>query len=164
MGRLLADRHPELDLERVGIYGWSFGGYFSAMAVMRRPDVFHAAVAGAPVVDWMDYDLHYTERYMDLPADNPAGYRASNVLTYAADLSRPLLLIHGTSDDNVYFMHSLKLADALFRSGRPFEFLPLSGLTHMVPDPLGSGRLMATTGAFDQTIAPPSAGMRMRSM
>jgi dipeptidyl-peptidase-4 len=137
-----------LDLSRVGIYGWSFGGYFSAMAVMRRPDVFHAGVAGAPVVDWGDYDTHYTERYMGLPQDNPSGYDASNVLTWAPDLSRPLLIIHGTADDNVYFMHSLKLADALFRAGRDFELLPLRGFTHMVPDPLVTERLYTRIMSF----------------
>lgn len=139
--KLLAEEVPQMDLKRVGIYGWSFGGYFSAMAVMRRPDVFHAGVAGAPVVDWRDYDTHYTERYMDTPQNNPAGYDAANVLTYAASLERPLLIIHGTSDDNVYFSHSLKLADALFRNGRNFDFLPLPGFTHMVPDPLVTRRL-----------------------
>ena len=142
-----------LDLSRVGIYGWSFGGYFSAMAVMRRPDVFHAGVAGAPVVDWLDYDTHYTERYMGLPQDNPSGYEAANVLTWAGNLSRPLLIIHGTADDNVYFMHSLKLADALFRAGRDFELLPLSGLTHMVPDPLVTERLYTRIMRFfDQNV------------
>lgn len=139
--QLLAKKYDEMDPERVGIYGWSFGGYFSAMAVMRRPDVFDVGVAGAPVVDWRDYDTHYTERYMDLPQTNPAGYEASNVLTYADQLERPLLIIHGTADDNVYFTHSLKLADALFRAGKDFDFLPLPGFTHMVPDPLVTQRL-----------------------
>lgn len=132
----LAADHPEMDLSRVGIYGWSFGGYFSAMAAMRKPDVFRAAVVGAPVVDWHDYDTHYTERYMDLPERNAAGYEAASVLTYAPTLERPLLLIHGTVDDNVYFVNSMKLVDALFRAGRPFEFLPLAGYTHMVPNPV----------------------------
>ena len=137
----LAASVPEMDLSRVGIYGWSFGGYFSAHAVMQRPDVYQAGVAGAPVADWLDYDTHYTERYMGLPADNPDGYRRASVLTHAADLERPLLLIHGTADDNVYFMHSLKMADAMFRGGREFEFVPLPGFTHMVPDPLVTNRL-----------------------
>lgn len=137
----LGNKYPEMDLSQVGVYGWSFGGYFSAMAVMQRPDVFHVGVAGAPVVDWLDYDTHYTERYMGLPAKNEAGYRASSVLTYAPKLERPLLLVHGTADDNVYFLHSMKLCDALFRAGKPFEFLPLSGFTHMVPDPLITKRL-----------------------
>ncbi|TVQ29894.1 MAG: S9 family peptidase [Phycisphaeraceae bacterium] len=139
--QLLGERYDEFDMSRVGMYGWSFGGYFSAMAVMRHPEVYRVGVAGAPVVDWADYDTHYTERYMDLPQDNPEGYEAANVLTYADRLERPLLLIHGTADDNVYFMHSLKLADALFREGKHFEFLPLTGFTHMVPDPNVSKRL-----------------------
>jgi dipeptidyl-peptidase 4 len=135
--RALAAKYPQLDIERgVGIYGWSFGGYFTAMAVMREPNVFHAGVAGAPVTDWHDYDTHYTERYLGLPDKNESGYEASSVLTYAAELRRPLLLIHGTADDNVYFLHSIRLADSLFRARRDFEFLPLSGLTHMVPDPV----------------------------
>ncbi len=131
----LAARYPEMDLQRVGIYGWSFGGTMAALAVLRRPDIFTVAVAGAPVVDWHDYDTHYTERYLGMPADNEAGYRASSPLSYASDLKRPLLLIHGTADDNVYAFHSLKLADALFRAGRPFDFLPLAGVTHQVAQP-----------------------------
>ena len=137
----LGKRYPELDLDRVGIYGWSFGGYFSAMAVMQRPDVFHAGFAGAPVVDWQDYDTHYTERYLGLPQEQTEAYRVSNVLTYAQRLERPLLVLHGTNDDNVYFAHSLKLTEALFRAGRRFEILPLPGFTHMVTDPLVTRRL-----------------------
>ncbi|ANM32093.1 hypothetical protein ABI59_05135 [Acidobacteria bacterium Mor1] len=147
----LGKRCANLDMQRVGIYGWSFGGYFSAMAAMRRPDVFHAGVAGAPVTDWADYDTHYTERYMGLPQENVAGYRAANVLTYAEQLERPLLIIHGTSDDNVLFTHALKMANALFRSGKPFEFLPLSGFTHIVPDPLVSRRLYGRMLGFFET-------------
>ncbi len=146
--RLLGEKYRELDLGRVGIFGWSFGGYFSAMAVMRRGELFRVGVAGAPVVDWRDYDTHYTERYMDLPQNNPQGYDAANVLTYVDDLSRPLLVIHGTADDNVYFTHSLKLADALFRAGKPFEFLPLAGYTHMLPDPLVTRRLYTRIMSF----------------
>jgi dipeptidyl-peptidase-4 len=134
---------PEVDLNRVGIEGWSFGGYMGALAALKRPDVFKAAVAGAPVVDWLDYDTHYTERYLGLPQQRPEAYEKSSLLTYARDTSKPiapLLLIHGTADDNVYFFHTLKLSDALFRAGKPHELLPLSGLTHMVPDPLVTQR------------------------
>lgn len=137
----LAAQLPEMDLDRVGIYGWSFGGYFSAMAVMRRPDRFHVGVAGAPVTDWGDYDTHYTERYLGVPQDAPEAYRKSSVLTYAERLRQPLLIIHGTADDNVYFMHALKMSDALFRAGRHHELLALAGFTHMVPDPLVTERL-----------------------
>jgi dipeptidyl-peptidase-4 len=131
----LGRQFPELDLDRVGVFGWSFGGYLAALAVLRRPDFFKAGAAGAPVVDWLDYDTHYTERYLDLPERNPEAYRAASLITHAAELSRPLLLIHGTADDNVYFFHSLKLAEALLRAGRSFEFLPLPRVTHQMADP-----------------------------
>ncbi len=139
--RALAAEVPEMDLARVGITGWSFGGYLSALAVMKRPDVFRAAVAGAPVVEWRDYDTFYTERYLGLPRQNADAYDRSSLLAWAPRLDRPLLVMHGTADDNVYFLHALKLSDALFRAGRPHELLPLSGLTHMVPDPLVVERL-----------------------
>lgn len=144
----LGARFKELDLSRVGIYGWSFGGYFSAHAVMRRPDIYKAGCAGAPVCDFADYDTHYTERYLGLPEKNAAGYASSNVLTYCKDLTRPLLIIHGTADDNVYFMHSLKMTEALFRAGKHFEFLPLAGFTHMVPDPEVTTRLYSRVADF----------------
>lgn len=128
-----AAQHAEIDLDRVGITGWSFGGYMSALAVLRRPDIFKAAVAGAPVTDWLDYDTHYTERYLGLPGEEV--YAASSLIGDAPKLARPLLLIHGTADDNVYFRHSLKLMDALEKAGRPFQFLPVAGSTHMVLDP-----------------------------
>lgn len=137
----LGKQYPQMDLERVGITGWSFGGYMSALAALRRPDVFKAAVAGALVADWRDYDTHYTERYLGLPEKNQAGYEASSLLTYTAGLERPLLLIHGTTDDNVFFLHTLKLSDALFKAGKQHEFLPLNGFTHMVPDPTVKERL-----------------------
>ncbi|MCX6956452.1 MAG: prolyl oligopeptidase family serine peptidase, partial [Verrucomicrobia bacterium] len=133
--RALASVRPELDLTRVGVTGWSFGGYFAAMATIRRPDVFKAGVAGAPVITWENYDTHYTERYLGLPATAPEAYRVSNVTTYASQLTRPLLLIHGLTDDNVYFQHTLQLADALYLAGKPYELLPMLG-THMVNDPL----------------------------
>jgi len=146
--KALGARYPEMDMSRVGIYGWSFGGYFAAMAVMRHPDVFHAGMAGAPVADWRDYDTFYTERYMGTPQSNPRGYDASSVLTYARQLERPLMLVHGTTDDNVYFLHSMKIADALFRAGKPFEFVPLSGLTHAVNDPLMTVRMYGRIAEF----------------
>ena len=139
----LGKTHPEMDLERVGITGWSFGGYMAALAVLRRPDVFKAAVAGAPVADWLDYDTCYTERYLGVPGAGrwPDAYREGSLLTYAGGLSRPLLVIHGTADDNVYLRHSLRLIGALFSAGKTADFLPLSNFTHMVPDPVIRTRL-----------------------
>jgi dipeptidyl-peptidase 4 len=129
--KALGEVVPELDLGRVGVEGWSFGGYLAALAVMRYPEVFKAAVAGAPVADWADYDTAYTERYLGLPGEAPQAYQRSSLLTWAPRLERPLLLIHGTADDNVYFFNSLKLADALLRAGKPCELLVLPGLTHL---------------------------------
>ncbi|HEU4385113.1 MAG TPA: DPP IV N-terminal domain-containing protein [Anaeromyxobacteraceae bacterium] len=146
--RALAVEVPEMDLSRVGVFGWSFGGTMAALGVLRHPEVFRAAVAGAPVVDWRDYDTHYTERYLGLPGEHPEAYARSSPLSEAAGLSRPLLLVHGTGDDNVYFFHSLKLADALFRAGRPFELLPLPGATHISRDPEATERLWQRAAAF----------------
>ncbi len=126
-----AEAHPELDLGRVAIRGWSFGGYLAALAVLRRPDVFHAAVAGAPVTDWRLYDTHYTERYLGDPSADPAPYQRSGLLADAARLERPLLLIHGLADDNVVAAHTLRLSGLLLAAGRPHSVLPLSGVTHL---------------------------------
>jgi len=128
-----AERHPELDLGRVAIRGWSFGGYLAALAVLRRPDVFHAAVAGAPVTEWRLYDTHYSERYLGDPNDRPDVYDGSSLLPLADRLTRPLLLIHGLADDNVVAAHTLQLSSALLTSGKPHEVLPLVGVTHMTP-------------------------------
>jgi dipeptidyl-peptidase-4 len=130
---LAAAAHPELDTSRVGIRGWSFGGYLAALAVLRRPDVFHAAVAGAPVTDWTLYDTFYTERYLGHPDTTPEAYQRSSLLGDAAKLTRPLLLIHGLADDNVVAAHTLRLSAALLAAGRPHSVLPLSGVTHMTP-------------------------------
>ena len=155
--RALAQIYPELDMNRVGVTGWSFGGYFAAMAAIRRPDVFKAGVSGAPVITWENYDTHYTERYLGLPQTSPEAYRVSNVTSYAAQLTRPLLLIHGLTDDNVYFQHTLQLADALYMAGKTYELLPMLG-THMISDPLV--RLRQQTRIIDflnRTLQPATA-------
>jgi dipeptidyl-peptidase 4 len=123
----------DLDLSRVAIRGWSFGGYLAALAVLRRPDVFHAAVAGAPSASWNHYDTHYTERYVGMPQDDPDLYRRMSLLDDAPNLTRPLLLIHGLADDNVVAAHTLLLSQRLTEAGRPHTVLPLTGVTHMTP-------------------------------
>jgi dipeptidyl-peptidase-4 len=133
--RETAGRHPDLDLTRVGVRGWSFGGYLAALAVLRRPDVFHAAVAGAPVVDQRWYDTHWKERFLGHPDAYPEHYERSSLLAEAASLSRPLLLIHGLLDDNVAVAHTLRLSTALAAAGRPHEVLALAGTTHLPADP-----------------------------
>jgi dipeptidyl-peptidase-4 len=144
--RALGSSYPELDLDRVGITGWSFGGYMSALAVLRQPGVFKAAVAGAPVTDWLDYDSHYTERYLGMPGQEL--YAAASLLESASRLQRPLSIVHGTADDNVYLRHSLKLIDQLERAGRSFEFLPLRGATHHVADPVLRQQFEKRTAKF----------------
>ncbi|MEU2282891.1 prolyl oligopeptidase family serine peptidase [Streptomyces sp. NPDC013178] len=135
--RDLAETHP-LDLTRVAIRGWSFGGYLAALAVLRRPDVFHAGIAGAPVTDWRLYDTHYTERYLGDPTAAAQTYARNSLVTdeglsSPAEPHRPLMIVHGLADDNVVVAHALRLSSALLAAGRRHEVLPLSGVTHMTP-------------------------------
>lgn len=130
----VAAAYPDdVDTSRVGIRGWSFGGFLAALGVLRRPDVFHAAVAGAPVTDWRLYDTGYTERYLGLPQDDPDAYDTSSLIPLAPLLTRPLLIIHGLADDNVVVANTLQFSSALLTAGRPHAVLPLSGVTHMTP-------------------------------
>ena len=146
-----AARDPRLDLSRVAIRGWSFGGYLAALAVLRRPDVFYAAVAGAPVTDWRLYDTHYTERYLGHPAAEPANYDRTDLTPAAPGLERPLLLVHGLADDNVAAAHTLRLSRALLEAGRPHTVLPLSGVTHMTPQAKVAENLLLQELHFLQT-------------
>jgi dipeptidyl-peptidase-4 len=143
---------PRLDLSRVAIRGWSFGGYLAALAVLRRPDVFHAAVAGAPVTDWRLYDTHYTERYLGHPDEEPENYVRSGLLASIDDLApgglRPLMLIHGLADDNVVAAHTLQFSRALLEAGQPHTVLPLSGVTHMTPQEDVAENLLLVQLAF----------------
>jgi dipeptidyl-peptidase 4 len=146
----VTDSYPgELDADRVGIRGWSFGGYLSALAALRRPDVFHAAVAGAPVTDWRHYDTAATERYLGHPDEQPEAYQRTSLLPLASGLRRPLLLIHGLADDNVHPRHALLLSQELLAASRPHEVLMLPGVTHMVwQPPVLAGMLRAQVGFF----------------
>ncbi|MEH3033470.1 MAG: prolyl oligopeptidase family serine peptidase [Aeromicrobium erythreum] len=130
----VAAQYPDdVDTSRVGIAGWSYGGYLAALAVLDRPDVFHAAVAGAPVTEWRLYDTCYTERYLGDPRERPDVYDRNSLLPRAGQLERPLLLVHGLADDNVVAAHTLRLSSALLEAGRPHSVLPLTGVTHMTP-------------------------------
>jgi len=147
-----AKRFPDLDTSRVAMRGWSHGGYMSALAVLRRPDVFHAGIAGAPVTDWRLYDTHYTERYLGDPASNPAAYEVSSVTgdseRAVATQVRPLLIIHGLADDNVFVAHSLRLSSALLAAGYPHQVLPLSGITHMTSQETVAENMLLLQVAF----------------
>ena len=138
----LAKENNDLDITRVGIRGWSFGGYLAALALMERPDIFGAAVAGAPVTDWALYDTAYTERYLGTPQGNPSAYASTSLLNKAEKLERPLLLIHGLADDNVFAAHTLQLSSALLAAGKPHSVIPLSGVTHMTPQEIVAENLL----------------------
>jgi dipeptidyl-peptidase-4 len=147
----------DIDLSRVAIRGWSFGGYLAALAVLRRPDVFHAAVSGAPVTEWRLYDTHYTERYLGHPDTSPDNYDRTSLLGDAARLQRPLLLIHGLADDNVAVANTLLLSSALLASGRQHSVLPLSGVTHMTPQEVVAENLLLFQLDFIRTaLAAPA--------
>jgi dipeptidyl-peptidase-4 len=138
-----------VDPTRVAIRGWSFGGYLAAMAVLKRPDKFHAAISGAPVTDWRYYDTHYTERYLGLPQKNGAAFDFCSAVLAASHLTRPLLLIHGLSDDNVVSAHTLRMSRGLFEAERPHNVLPLTGVTHMIAsDPAANAHLLAAQLLF----------------
>ena len=153
-----ANDYP-LDLDRVAIRGWSFGGYLAALAVMRRPDVFHAAIAGAPVTDWRLYDTHYTERYLGDPSVDDTAYANSSLLPLAGSLTRPLLLIHGLADDNVVAAHTMQLSSALLAAGKPHEVLPLVGVTHITPqEVVAENMLLHQLDFLRRFIAPSTTG------
>jgi dipeptidyl-peptidase-4 len=131
---------PFVDPARIGVWGWSYGGYMALNAMTRAPDHFRAGVAGAPVTDWRLYDTHYTERFMGTPADNVAGYASSRVMTHAAGLRGPLLVMHGMADDNVLFTHSTALFQSLQDLGKTFAVMPYPGLKHGLIRQSASGR------------------------
>ncbi|MFF7363473.1 prolyl oligopeptidase family serine peptidase [Streptomyces sp. NPDC008125] len=161
--RALAGRFP-LDLSKVAMRGWSYGGYLSGLAVLRRPDVFHAAVVGAPVTDWRLYDTHYTERYLGDPAEQPEVYARNSLVTddglsEPADTVRPMMIVHGLADDNVVVAHALRLSSALLAAGRPHEVLPLSGVTHMTPqEQVAENLLLLQVEFLRRSLGLPAAG------
>ncbi len=146
-----ARQHSFFDMTRVGIKGWSFGGYLAALAVVERPDIFKAAIAGAPVTDWRLYDTHYTERYLGHPEKEQQNYERCDLLTKAHTLQNPLLLIHGLADDNVVAAHTLQLSSALLVAGAQHSVLPLSGVTHMTPEYKVAENLLHTQANFFQS-------------
>jgi dipeptidyl-peptidase-4 len=120
------------DPKRIGIHGWSYGGFMTINAMFNAPEVFQAGFAGAPVTDWMNYDTIYTERYMGLPKDNPAGYRDTALPPKAGNLKGKLMLVHNFEDDNVLLQNSIQLAAALELAGKPFEYMLYTQKAHGV--------------------------------
>ena len=128
-------RRPYVDGSRIGIHGWSYGGTMSLFAATHAGDVFNCAAAGAPVTDWRLYDSIYTERYMKLPKDNPEGYKAASLVAAAAKLGTKLLILHGTSDDNVHLQNTMAFADELMKAKKDYGFVPLPRQPHGPRDP-----------------------------
>jgi dipeptidyl-peptidase-4 len=151
--RATAAQNRDLDLTRVGIRGWSYGGTLAAAAVMRHPDIFHAAVAGAPAIDQRLYDTHWRERFLGRPDDHPEAYDRSSLLADAPNLRRPLMLVHGLADDNVVPAHTLRLSAALLAAGRPHQVLPLPATTHMPSsEPVIAGLLRLELAFFQDNL------------
>lgn len=124
------------DASRVGLYGWSYGGYLSAMSLARFPGTFRCAVAGAPVTSWDGYDTFYTEKYMGLPAENHRGaYELGSVMRHVGGLKGKLLLVHGMVDENVHFRHTARLVNALVAAGKHYELLVFPDERHMPRGP-----------------------------
>jgi dipeptidyl-peptidase-4 len=141
-----------VDPTRVGIYGWSYGGFMTLNALFNAPSLFRAGIAGAPVVDWRNYDTIYTERYMGLPAENEQGYRSSSLIEKAGALTAKLLIVHNFSDDNVHFQNSVQIADALERAGKQFEMRVYTQKTHAVSGPAYKHMLEGLTEYFEKNL------------
>ena len=172
---LVSDR-AYIDGKRVGITGHSYGGYMSAICIIRHPEVFAAAVAGAPVTDWRNYDSIYTERYMQLPAENAEGYDLGSCVKHAGNLKGKLLLLHGMVDDNVHPANTFELANALQSINRPFSMMAFANSEHGIwspavesvkwsflvdalqPSPTGWVRPDANSGAGEESAAPSEGG------
>ena len=154
--RSLAATHSYVDLDRVGVFGWSGGGSMTLNLIFRSPELFKVAVAGAPVPDETLYDTIYQERYMGLPADNPAGYKAGSPITYAAGLQGKLLIIHGTGDDNVHFQGTQRLLNTLIGMNKQFSFMEYPNRRHGLTPADFSHRDILRFGFFEQNL--PAGG------
>lgn len=142
------ERFGFLDRSKVAIRGWSYGGYLTLAALLRRPDVFRAGIAGAPVVDMRMYDTHYTERYLGTPDSRPEAYANADLLKDAANLRGELMIVHGIADDNVYVAHSLRMSRALMEASRGHTMIPLSGITHRPTDERAAEAMLQIEIAF----------------
>ena len=153
-----ARERADLDLSRVGIRGWSFGGTIAELAVLRRPDVFHAAIAGAAPTDPRRYNARFRERYLGQPDDNPEGYDAYRLLDEAPNLTRPLLLMHGLADDNVRPEHTKRMSAALLAAGKPHEMVLLPGVGHAAIGSSATVEILRTQVDFlRRHLSPPRA-------
>jgi dipeptidyl-peptidase-4 len=132
---------PYVDASRMGIWGWSFGGYMSSSAITKHSDVFKAAVAVAPVTHWKFYDNIYTERYLRRPIDNPLGYENNSPLNFTDGIKGNYLLVHGTGDDNVHWQNSAEMINAMIKSGAQYDSEVYPNRNHGIGDKAASYHL-----------------------
>jgi dipeptidyl-peptidase-4 len=140
------------DPDRIGIRGWSYGGFMTLNALFNAPDVFRAGFAGAPVTDWRNYDTIYTERYMGLPGENREAYEKTALTERAASLKGKLLLVHNFEDDNVLFQNSLQMTNALQLADKQFEFMLYPQKSHGVTGKLSNQMNRLTVEFFDRSL------------
>ncbi len=141
-----------VDSARIGIYGWSYGGFMTLYSMLNAPDIFKAGIAGAPVTDWHNYDTIYTERYLGLPSENEEGYKASSAVTYADKLKGKLLVVHNIEDDNVLFQNTVQMSDAFERADKPFTMVVYTQKSHGVGGPARKHLLEVTTDFFEKNL------------
>ena len=145
-------KYPFVDPQRIGITGWSYGGYMTLYSLMNAPDLFRAGVAGAPVTDWRNYDSIYTERYMGLPDKNKEAYDRSSPITHAENLKAKLLIIHNVEDDNVHFSNTLQMAAALERANKPFRMVVYPQKSHGVTGSYSKSLSSTMLAFFDENL------------
>jgi dipeptidyl-peptidase-4 len=141
-----------VDPQRIGIYGWSYGGYMTLYSLLHAPDVFRAGIAGAPVTDWHNYDTIYTERYMGLPEENKEGYKKSSDVLAAANLKGKLMIVCNFEDDNVLFQNTMQMMTALHRADKQFEFMLFPQKTHGVTGDMRESMWNGMTDFFERTL------------
>jgi dipeptidyl-peptidase-4 len=141
-----------VDPARIGIYGWSYGGYMTLYSLLNAPGTFRAGISGAPVTSWRNYDTIYTERYMGLPSENAEGYEASSVITYADKLQSKLLMLHNFEDDNVLFQNTMQMAAAFERAGKLFDMVIYPQKSHGVNGEYQRQLLEKTTDFFEKNV------------
>lgn len=147
-----------VDPDRIGITGWSFGGFMTLYSMLNAPKIFRAGVAGAPVTDWRDYDTIYTERYLGLPNENEDGYKASSPIHQAQNLAGSLMLVHNFEDDNVLFQHTMRMMNALQQAGKQFDLMLYPQKTHHVSGKVRAQMLEGMTAFFERTLRPSQPG------
>ena len=147
-------QQPYVDPARIGVHGWSFGGYMTLRLMLLHPTTYACGISGAPVTDWAMYETGYTERYMDTPQENPEGFAASSVLPLAKQLQRPLLVVHGTDDRTVMWSHTLKFVDACVLAGKPLDYFPYPQQLHGLRGPYRAHFLKKLRAYFTEHLHP----------